>query len=295
MEHNDSPKPAPTTPLTAFEAASTVMATFPPAVLRQRIDGWTPAKQRLFCETLADCGLVRDAAAAVGMSKQSAYVLRRRRDGKAFALAWDAALYLARQTLTDEMLERAMDGNKDTITKDGEVIGERRKQDVRHLIAAITKLENRQTGQAGMLMVAADFDDFLDCIEADGNRKIGDGKSDGKGTANSHVHGFFEDRREDRSIASKIRCDEAIARLGNTQLARVPTAKAQLAKPQRTHMDFNRMAETLRGISDEEWAEEERWAAWSANVDQEAVSKLTAEEYEAWMEAEHPRLQTGSS
>ena len=42
-----------------------------------RTDGWTEEKQRRFIETLADTGLVNVAAKAVGMSRESAYRLRR--------------------------------------------------------------------------------------------------------------------------------------------------------------------------------------------------------------------------
>ncbi len=103
MEPNQSPA--------RLAAASEAVASFSPAPLRARIDGWTPEKQRLFCETLADCGLVRDAAAAVGMSPQSACALRRRAEGRAFGLAWNAALYLARHRLMDLAIARAIEGN----------------------------------------------------------------------------------------------------------------------------------------------------------------------------------------
>lgn len=154
-------------PPTLYEAAAQVVAAFPPARPRARIDGWSPARQRAFCEALADCGMVRDAAAAVGMSPQSAYELKRRPEGKGFALGWAAALLLARPRLVDLAMERAVDGNTDHYIKDGELVGERRKQDVRHLLAAITKLENGQTGDAVIAAVADDFDEFLDCMEAE--------------------------------------------------------------------------------------------------------------------------------
>jgi hypothetical protein len=53
---------------------------------------WTTLKARVFLGALADLGRVGEAARAVGMSRQSAYKLRKRlgRD-KLFARAWDQA------------------------------------------------------------------------------------------------------------------------------------------------------------------------------------------------------------
>jgi hypothetical protein len=59
--------------------------------LRARKDGWTEERQRRFVLLLAaGCGPT-EAAAAVGMSKQSAFGLRRREGAQSFAAAWDSA------------------------------------------------------------------------------------------------------------------------------------------------------------------------------------------------------------
>ncbi|MEH6759443.1 MAG: hypothetical protein V7676_18370, partial [Parasphingorhabdus sp.] len=58
---------------------------------KERHDGWSPAKQVLFLEALARTGNVRAAALYAGLSRESAYKLRRRSDARAFARAWDAA------------------------------------------------------------------------------------------------------------------------------------------------------------------------------------------------------------
>jgi hypothetical protein len=171
MEQLPSPHSAPSLP-TPYEAAATVIAGFPPARPRARLDGWTPQKQRAFCEALADTGVVRDAAALVGMTPQSAYQLKRRAEGRGFSLAWNAALLLARQRLIDMAIERAIDGNNELYMKDGEVVGERYKKDVRHLLAAITKLENIQDGDPVTSTIADDFDSFLDCMEADAQSRL---------------------------------------------------------------------------------------------------------------------------
>jgi hypothetical protein len=166
MEQHPSPHSAPLTP---YEAAAQVIAGFPPAKPRARVDGWTPERQRAFCEALADCGVVRTAAAQVGMTPQSAYELKRKPEGKGFALAWAAAMLLARPRLVDLAIERAVDGNVEQYVKDGEIVGERRKQDVRHLLAAITRLENVQNGDFVIATIADDFDTFLDSMEAEAN------------------------------------------------------------------------------------------------------------------------------
>ena len=59
--------------------------------MRARKDGWTAERQRRFVDLLAaGCG-PSEAAGAVGMSKQSAFGLRRRAGAESFAAAWDAA------------------------------------------------------------------------------------------------------------------------------------------------------------------------------------------------------------
>ncbi len=81
-----------------------------PVRRRPRYDGWTEEKQRRFIEELADTGIVRAAAKAVGMTAQSANRLRRSPDGAAFARAWDAARQHAGALLEDIAFERAIEG-----------------------------------------------------------------------------------------------------------------------------------------------------------------------------------------
>lgn len=54
-----------------------------------RQDGWTPARRLRFLAALEECADVSIAAKVCGMSRQSAYALRRR--DPAFARQWDAA------------------------------------------------------------------------------------------------------------------------------------------------------------------------------------------------------------
>ncbi len=88
---------------------------------------WTVAKQRCFIETLADTASVSHAARAAGMSRESAYRLRRREDAADFARAWEDALLVATQRLTDIAFERASVGELMETVKDGEVVSARRR------------------------------------------------------------------------------------------------------------------------------------------------------------------------
>ena len=59
---------------------------------RIRRDGWTAERQIGFLAALADTRSVTRAAASAGMSRESAYRLRARRDCILFAALWDRAL-----------------------------------------------------------------------------------------------------------------------------------------------------------------------------------------------------------
>lgn len=102
-----------------------------PVPLRYRHDGWVPDRQAEFIEALAECGCVEQAARAVGMSRASAYALRRRPDAQAFRLAWEAALDTAVARLSDAALARAIHGVAVPVFHDGEQVGERRHYDER--------------------------------------------------------------------------------------------------------------------------------------------------------------------
>jgi len=65
---------------------------FDPVPVGRRHDGWTADRQRTFIHVLAFCGSVTIASLAAGMSRETAYRLRRRAGAESFAAAWDAAL-----------------------------------------------------------------------------------------------------------------------------------------------------------------------------------------------------------
>ena len=57
-----------------------------------RHDGWTPERQLVFLAALAQVRSVTAAAAAAGMSRESAHRLRNRQANALFAHLWDLAL-----------------------------------------------------------------------------------------------------------------------------------------------------------------------------------------------------------
>ena len=92
-----------------------------------RRDGWTEEKQRRFIEVLADTGLVALAAKEVGMTRMSAYRLRRAPYAGAFARAWDVARERAGTLIEDIAFERAIEGvEEDQYNANGELRDSRR-------------------------------------------------------------------------------------------------------------------------------------------------------------------------
>jgi hypothetical protein len=90
-----------------------------------RHDGWTGEKQRGFVEALAKAGNVRDACRVVGMSKTSAYRLRR--IDPAFGEKWDAAQKQAGTSLDAVAFARAVEGVEEVVFRDGKEHTRRRR------------------------------------------------------------------------------------------------------------------------------------------------------------------------
>ena len=119
-----------------------------PVRRRPRNDGWTPEKQRRFIETLADTGLVNVAAQAVGLSRASAYQLRRAPHGAAFARAWDAARHQAAGLIEDIAFERAIEGTEqEVLDRDGDVVATRLVHDNRLLKYLLSHLKPERYGR----------------------------------------------------------------------------------------------------------------------------------------------------
>ncbi|MGU3392247.1 hypothetical protein [Sphingomonas sp. M1A8_2b] len=142
-----------------------------PARYTQRLDGWTPERQRGFLERIAEGATVDEASASVGLTPGVAYRLRRRAAGGAFALGWDAAKLVARPIVAEALFHRAIAGQIERVTRpDGAVI-ERHRYDNRLAMALLNRLDRHaadsETSNAAARLVAADFDAFLDLVGHD--------------------------------------------------------------------------------------------------------------------------------
>lgn len=82
----------------------------PVPLTRTRHDGWTPERQHRFLIALAAMGTVDSAAQAVGMSRISAYNLKKRAGAESFAAEWDRAVGFGRSMMFDYAMERAING-----------------------------------------------------------------------------------------------------------------------------------------------------------------------------------------
>ena len=118
-----------------------------PVPVRTRSHGWSPATQVAFIEALAACGCVGEAAARVGMSARSAYILRARPGARSFREAWEVALDSAVDRIADAMFGRALNGVARPVFYQGEQIGERRYYDER---LAMFILSRRAPDRYGM-------------------------------------------------------------------------------------------------------------------------------------------------
>ncbi len=114
---------------------------FDPVPLRLRHDGLTPEKQRQYVEALADCGIVREAAARVGVSEQAINRVRRRADARDFDRACEAAHMFGARRLRSIAYERAVEGTLKSHYYRGELVGQERVFDNRLLIYLLGKTE----------------------------------------------------------------------------------------------------------------------------------------------------------
>lgn len=134
-----------------------------------RHDGWTPERKRSFHATLAEVGVVAEAARVAGMSARAAYNLRNR--DPLFDAGWEAALLLSRRRLADELYARSVNGCVEQIHRGGAIVGERHRYDNRLSIAVLTRLDTRLDRALargdGPVNVAARWDEYLDALGED--------------------------------------------------------------------------------------------------------------------------------
>lgn len=128
-----------------------------------RCDGWSPERKTRFLDRLAATGNVRAAAARVGMSRDSAYRLRRR-DGL-FARGWAAALVQARESSVELLADKATEGIEEEIWYRGEFMGTKRRFDGRLLLAHLARLD-RMVDELPPVTArdVTRFDEILACI-----------------------------------------------------------------------------------------------------------------------------------
>ncbi|UIJ44613.1 hypothetical protein LZK98_16340 [Sphingomonas cannabina] len=175
---------APTTITPPAEETPADPATFIPVNLKhysapqsQRTAGWTAERQRTFLQAIAEGATVTDAARSVGLTKQSAYAFRTSARGAGFALGWQAAALLARDTLAETLMERVIEGTVEVVTRsngDTTVTIERERFDNRLAMQLLNRLDRMAdsatgaAGQAAARLVAAEFDQYLDLVGRDG-------------------------------------------------------------------------------------------------------------------------------
>lgn len=138
-----------------------------------RHDGWTPERQRTFLSAIAQGCTITAACRRVGLTPASAYALRDRAAGSAFALGWSAANLRAREPLADGLIARALDGQIEQTTRPNGDIVERFRYDnglATRLLARLDRQAEAQgpNQQAAARLVASEFESFLDLIGRDG-------------------------------------------------------------------------------------------------------------------------------
>jgi hypothetical protein len=139
---------------------------FDPAPRAARHDGFTSAAEQHFLQVLAETGVVADACRAAGVSRPTAYNRRNSAAGRAFALAWDAALLLSRRAIADDVMSRARHGVIDRVYRDGVLVAERHRYDNRLTMAVLTRLDRIAEGLGAnapvVNAVANEFEQFVD-------------------------------------------------------------------------------------------------------------------------------------
>jgi hypothetical protein len=171
----DDPAPSPPLTLDQLEEVAMQLRGDPDALAEfvgivapegTRGDGWTPFARRLFLQALANTGRVGRALEYTGLSRQSANALRNR--DPLFAAGWDAAALMARNPLADEILEKGLDGITETVSRNGEVVAERRRYDGRLSMAVLHRLDKRcdRAEEQGSphLAIVRRWDEWLDLI-----------------------------------------------------------------------------------------------------------------------------------
>ena len=111
---------------------------------RARRDGWTPERQRAFIAELRASRSIGRAARSVGLSRESAYRLRRRPGAESFAAAWSSAMAHApsRGPGTHALrMHRALYGTLKPIVRGGQVVAVLHRPDNREAMRLLRRLD----------------------------------------------------------------------------------------------------------------------------------------------------------
>ena len=123
---------------------------YPVPALRRHHNGWLPERQADFLGYLAETGSVSAAAARVGMSRETAYRLRRRERAESFAAAWDAALgFPVRQVTVDDLLFLAYSGLIRIVMRRGRYVRWVQKPDNSALLRLLARLDRHGSNDRG--------------------------------------------------------------------------------------------------------------------------------------------------
>lgn len=128
--------------------------TFDPVPRRAKLwNGITAIKQQRFIEALAETGSVTMAARTIGASPNAMYQLRRGAGAESFASAWEEAVDAGARRVLDLLVEHAIHGTPETLSKDGQVVLERRRYNARTMqwIVAHRFPEQFGDGETGLM------------------------------------------------------------------------------------------------------------------------------------------------
>lgn len=117
----------------------TIAPQFTPVPMqRNRHDGWTPERQRMFIMALSVTGQVEAACKMIKISRKSAYALRERSEAKNFAWAWEVAIASGRARLFDYLFDRAVNGVTTVRVRPGGAVDVSHSMDGKLVTAALT-------------------------------------------------------------------------------------------------------------------------------------------------------------
>jgi hypothetical protein len=124
---------------------------FTPVPVRSRVDGWTAERQRVFISALRARRCVDAAARTAGLSRESAYRLRRKPGAESFAAAWDAALAAVPRGTTSASLvwHRALYRTARPVIRKGETVGHLIQPDNRALLSLLGRVDRLTRGIEG--------------------------------------------------------------------------------------------------------------------------------------------------